>query len=306
VSHGLHRLASSATGLDAWREELMAWRLVLPPEGRFTHLTAARVHGWWLPPLPEPVPVHVRVGLTGARPRRSGLVAVRSELAVSRLVSGLPVDPAPEVLLACAWDCSLLDSVVLVDAALHRGCCTREELDLLASTRRRGAPRLRAALRLCDGRSESAWETLLRVLHVVCDVPVEPQYELRDHSGEFVARADLRVCGTNALHEYDGEHHLSRPQQRRDLARSRRIGNETWLRRGYTSDDVLHHAVGVLRDADLSLGRPHRPERVRAWHALLADSCFTPRGRRLLQERFARIGGPGAVEIGQTRQVGGA
>jgi hypothetical protein len=292
---------------DPWLEDLKAWRLVLPPHGRFTHLTGARLHGWWLPPLPDGVPVQARIRRTDSRPRRAGLAVTRSVgLAEPQLVRDLPVDPPADVLLACAWDLALLDTVVLVDAALQRGSCTVLDLQAAAGSGRQGAPRLRAALRLADGRAESAWETLLRVLHVVCDIPVEPQHELLDASGLFVARADLWVVGTNALHEYDGEHHLTRQQQRRDLARARRIGNEVWVRRGYTSSEVLHHAVGVLRDADLSLGRPHRPERVRAWHRLLGDSSFTPRGRRLLQQRLARGPTVEARRSGHTLQSRGA
>jgi very-short-patch-repair endonuclease len=206
----------------------------------------------------------------------------------ARDLDGLPVDAAPEVLLACACQCSVLDMVVLVDGALHAGACTLEQLWRCACGRRRGAPRLRIALRYADPRSESAWETLLRVLHVVCEVPVEPQFILHDVSGRFVARADLRVSGTRALHEYDGEHHLARSQQHRDLVRARRITDEGWIRRGYTSHDVLHNAVGVLRDADLALGRPHRPDRVRRWHRLLAESLFTPSGQRSFRERLER------------------
>lgn len=174
---------------------------------------------------------------------------------------------------------------------------------------------LRQALDLADGRSESPWETLLRMLHRWCGIEVEPQYCLLDDDGTLAARADLWLCGTNALHEYDGSHHLTRPRQRKDLARARRIGNRTWIRRGYTSSDVLHQAVGILRDADLSLGREHRPERIRAWHELLADSCFTPSGQPRLLDRLGRAprGGPsqraavGTLPVsGEGRQPRGA
>jgi hypothetical protein len=291
VSHGLHRpveqLEPHDARPDSWLQDLRAWRLVLPSDGRFTGLTAARLASWWLPPLPAELPVHARIRRSDPRPRRDGLVILRTEeLSEPRHVHGLPVDPAPEVLLACAWQCALLDTVVLVDAALHVRACTLAELWECACSRRRGAPRLRRALLYADARAESAWETLLRVLHVVCDVPVEPQFQLLDAMGLAVARADLRVSGTNALHEYDGEHHLTRPQQRRDLARARRIVDQGWVRRGYTSRDVLHNAVGVLRDADLALGRPHRPERVRHWHRLLAESLFTPSGQHVFRERL--------------------
>jgi hypothetical protein len=49
---------------------------------------------------------------------------------------------------------------------------------------------------------------------------------------------------------------------------------------------VLHQAVGILRDADRSLGRPHDPRRIRTWHRLLAESLFTPAGTELLRRRW--------------------
>ncbi|HEX4978123.1 MAG TPA: hypothetical protein VFV40_09690, partial [Nocardioides sp.] len=198
-------------------------------------------------------------------------------------------------LLACAADLDLLDVVVLVDAALHLGSCSVAELEEVAGRRRRGAPRLRQALSHVDGRSESAWETLLRVLHSVCGVPVEPQFVLEDEHGSFVARADLRILGTTTIHEYDGGEHRKKARHRKDLARERRIGNVVWTRRGYTDVEVLHQAVAILRDADRSLGRPHRPERIRPWHALLARSLFSPSGTELLRRRW----GLPSAETGQ-------
>jgi hypothetical protein len=149
---------------------------------------------------------------------------------------------------------------------------------------------LRKALGLSDGRSESPYESLLRLLHVSCGVEVEPQHVLVDEAGSFVARADLWVVGTRSLHEYDGDVHLTRRARRNDLRRERRIGNEVWIRRGYTSAEVLHQGISILRDADLALCRPHRPERIRAWHKLLAESMFTPAGRELLCRRLGRVG----------------
>lgn len=49
------------------------------------------------------------------------------------------------------------------------------ELARVAAWRRRGAPALRAAMQYADGRAESPWESLLRLLHQLCDVSVEPQ-----------------------------------------------------------------------------------------------------------------------------------
>lgn len=282
VSHGLHRPVLAD---EDPRTDLEAWSLVLPPGGAFTHLTAAREFGWWLPPLPDDLPVFASVTDAGTRPRRSGLVVCRHTQPIPvEPRGGLPFVTPEEALLLCAKDLGLLDMVVLVDAALHLRSCTRESIAGAAGQRRRGADNLGRALEVSDGRSESAWEALLRMLHEACDVPVEPQVEIFDDDGSFVARGDLRIKGTNTLHEYDGGEHRKKKRQRKDLARERRIGDTPITRRGYTDQEVLHQGVSILRDADRSLGREHRPERIRAWHALLAESLFTPAGTRRLRQ----------------------
>lgn len=212
VSHGLYRPTQDLGGV---RQELEAWQLVLPPFGAFTHLTAAREHGWWLPPLPPDLPVFATMSKRESRPRRDGLVISRHDPPVETvLVDGLPLTAPAETLLQCANDLGLLDLVVLIDAALHLKSCTAEELGAAGAVRRRGAPSLRRALILADGRSESAWESMLRMLHWACDVPVEPQFEVYE-DGIFVARGDLVIKGTRTLQEYDGdEHRKKRPPRR--------------------------------------------------------------------------------------------
>ncbi len=284
VAHGLYRAADAA-------DDLPAWQLVLPPSGRFTHLTAAGAYGWWLPPLP-PVPVWAAVGRGESRPQRAGLVAMRHQVPASPvMIDDVRLDPPAEALLACARDLGTLDLVVLVDSARASAQVSLEALREVAAGRRWGARMLRNALDLSDERSESPYETLLRVLHVVSEIDVVPQHEVLDAEGRFVARGDLWLRGTTTIHEYDGGDHLTVRQQRRDLARTRRIGNQTWVRRGYTQRDVLTQGITILRDADLSLGRPHDPGRIRRWHQLLQSSCFTPAGRQKLAERIARRAG---------------
>jgi hypothetical protein len=209
---------------------------------------------------------------------------------LTTVLDGVPLVFVAEAILACAVHLRLLDLIVLCDAALHLRLCTLAELKAAAALQRRGAPMLRRALRYVDGRSQSAWETLLRILHVVCNVPVEPQAIITAPDGTFVAQGDLLIVGTRTLHEYDGGDHLPRPQQRKDLKRHRRLDRVEFTRHGYTSYDVLHQAVGILRDADEALDRPHRPERIRKWHALLADSLFTPSGTQRFLDRLDASG----------------
>lgn len=284
VDHGLYRIADVD---DPWRAEVAAWSLLLPPSAAFTHVTSARRRGWWLPPLPDDLPTFIAMAATEVRPRRGGLVVARHATAPAREpVDGVWVGTPAETLLACARHLGLLDLVVLIDAALHLEQAQLPQLVEVAGHRRRGAPLLRRALPLADARSESAYETLLRMLHVACGVDVEPQRELFDGDGAFVARGDLWLVGTSMLHEYDGADHLERRRQRADLRRARGIGNSDWSRRGYTSVEVINRSITILRDCDLILGRPHDPRRLQRWYALLRESCFTAAGQARLRTRL--------------------
>jgi hypothetical protein len=272
AAHGLHvPETSDLMGL------LRAWRPLLPPTGVFTGLTAADAYELWLPWLPETRPLFVAMG-----GRRGEVKPIRPELRVSRhpteperaVVDGVPLASPAELLIACGRYLGLLDLTVLVDCVLSRRLATLGELRVAAQRRRRGAPLLRQALLLCDGLSESPWETILRLFHVAVDVAVTPQHVVYDERGAFVARADLHLVGTRTLHEYDGAGHRDAAIHRADLIRERRIIAASHLRRGYTSDDLRHRALEMLRDCDQTLGRRHDPRRLAAWHALIRDSLY--------------------------------
>lgn len=291
VTRGRHR--SGDPGLAG---DLHAWQSVLRPTAAFTGLTSAQRRGWWLPPLPVDTPVFVAMISSQNAPRRAGMVVTRYRaIPASEVVDGVRLATVEETVAACASTLGLLDLVVVVDHVLHHRLATLAELETTARVHRRGAPRLRRALRLADGRSESAYESLLRVLHVVCGIAVEPQRELFDAAGRFVARGDLWLVGTSTIHEYDGADHLDRERQRRDLRRARRLVDARLERRGYTAPDLLSQGVAVLRDADRAVGRPHDPSRIRPWHELLRDSLFTPAGTARFRDRL-RLGPAPAAE----------
>jgi hypothetical protein len=283
VTYGAHVRADLADDLAA---RLRAWQLVLPFWSSFTGLTAAQLRGWWVPPMPDRLPLFVASGRSDRISRRGLAVCRHDVLPRWELIDGVRVTSPAEVLLACSRDLGLLDVVVVGDAALHTGDATRADLVAVARQRRRGSPLLRRAIPLMNDRAESIYEGLLRMLHLACGVAVEPQYVVRDTRGDAVARADLRVAGTNRLPEYDGADHLLRRRQRLDLRRAGRISDAGFERRGYTMEDVLFGSISILRDADRALGRPHRPARIEAWHALLRDSLFSGAGQQRLLRRL--------------------
>lgn len=280
VAHGLY---VPADGPDEARLHALAGQL--HRGAGFTHHTAARMRGWWLPPLPRGLPDFAAQNARN-RPRRDELRIIRTtpEPVITRL-RGLPIVSTTDVLLALARHLGLLDVVVVVDSALRCGDVAPDELALGLTQRRFGVRRLRAAEALADPRSESPYETLLRVLHLVCEVLVEPQRELWV-DGRLVARGDLWLVGHHTFHEYDGADHRDRDQHRRDLRRDRDLAGAGWARRGYTDLEVIHRPITVLRDIDRTLGRPHDPDRLDAWYSLLRESCFTPAGRHRLLERL--------------------
>ena len=299
VARGLHRTpvaspdpAAGPAELAQHRRatalaDLLAWQQALRPGACFTHLSAVIVRGWALPELPADLPVWIaqEKGINPSR-RRGARVIRQSTPPDGEVIAGVRLARPAETLLACARDLSVLDLVVVIDSALHCGDVGVAELQAVVAGRRPGAARLREALRLADGRSESAWESLLRVLHVVCGFEVEPQREFH-HQGQFVARADLHLVGTRSLHEYDGAEHRKKARQQSDLRRDRRILAAGLVRRGYAKDDITDRPMEILRDACTATGRAFDPHALEPWLVLWNDSSFSPYGAFLLAKRLA-------------------
>jgi hypothetical protein len=293
VSHGLY--LPLRPGLPPEQEfirELKAWQLVLPEGAVFTHLTAARLRGWQLPKLPEHIPVFAAVSGNRSRPQRPGLI-------VSRLVrpsagetfKGIPVDTAEEILLRAARDLGLLDLVVLVDSARRTGQVDARRMSEVLESGRPGVRMLTMAWSMSDPRADSGGETILRIFHVVIDVPVVPQAVLTDQSGHVIGQADLQVVGTMDLDEYDGDVHREKVQHRVDLRRERGLSDSAYRRHGYTLDDLLNFPTTVMHEIDRRLGRPHRMTRVRRWQRLVANSLYSDRGRERVLNRWRRQNG---------------
>jgi hypothetical protein len=229
------------------------------------------------------------------RPERKGLYVARARAGYvpTRQLDDITV-VTPEVCVAqLAEDLRLVDLVVAVDSAMHKYDATAESILATVRSRQRGLPMLRKALPLADHRSESAWETVLRLIHVASGIEVEPQYLIRDESGLVLARGDLLIKGTRRIPEYDGSDHRNKERHEDDLEREKCISRLQLERYGYIKKELVHHPGLVVRDAEQALGLPHVPGRVAEWLAWADESAITSsNGYRRLLRRLHRYDKP--------------
>lgn len=126
------------------------------------------------------------------------------------------------------FDLSLLVThealVCAIDAALHRGDVTREELEAYADQHLgwRGRRRFQRAVELSDGRAESPHESLTRLLLKPAWPALEPQVRLRNAAGRVVARFDHADAEIGLAVESDGKlAHNGQVSRERDTRRDR-------------------------------------------------------------------------------------
>ncbi|MDN5853563.1 MAG: hypothetical protein L0K86_12095 [Actinomycetia bacterium] len=307
--HPAAGVAQPREDADSLVKRCAAIRLALAPNAVFTHVTSAQLRGWWLPSGMRDWPVVACTDGDAPHHDRRGVYVRRCAIPAGdrRVVAGLPIASAEWTILELAEDLSLIDLVVVIDSALQLDDCTVESLRRAIVPGRRGVKRLRRALELADGRSESPWETILRLVHVLSGIDdVEPQAKLRDQTGTVVARADLRLGATRRLSEYDGAAHRDGPQHRRDLRREKLLLRLGFERYGYTAVEIHQEAQRILLDAEEALGIAHDPTRIRGWLAEYRLSTLSATGRHRLatrMQRFTRDTPPRSTRRKHTREA---
>ena len=281
VSHGLHAPYGTKARLA---EHAEAVARVLGPDAGFGHVTGAALRGWPLPWLPEGLPLFATTA--GAlHAQREGVYLRRARQCPVTEEGGVAVLAAPDILAELARDLALVDLVPVVDAALRATGSTPDAVLAAVPSRTHGLPRLRQALPLADARSESYWESVLRLLHVLAGITgVEPQVWV----GDRAARGDLWLVGTRRIVEYDGGDHRDRDQHRRDLRRDKDVLRIGWERYPYVAREIVSSPGRILRDAEEALGLPHDVRRLRRWLAHARVSTLTASGRTRLAGRLDR------------------
>ena len=280
-------LASAAHDLAA---RCRAVDEVLADGAVFTHLTSAQLRGWWLPPVDNPPLIACTDGEAPHHDRR-GVYVRRCEIPAGHrhLVRDVPVASASWTIVELAEHLALIDLVAVIDCALHLRHTTVQEIRSTMRAGRRGVRVLRQALDLCDGRSESRWETALRLLHVLSGIEVEPQLLVRNEFDAIVARADLWIIGTRRLAEYDGADHRDRHQHRKDLKREKGLSRLGFDRYGYTASEILGDPSRIVTDAEEARGLSHNPSRIGLWVREADRSSLSGRGFAALGHRLRRF-----------------
>ena len=75
----------------------------------------------------------------------------------------------------------------------------------------------------------------------------EPQVEIYDDEGAFLARGDLVVASIRFLAEYDGERWHGEEQRAHDDERRRRLRDAGWTVQVVTRDNVFGHGQDAIR-----------------------------------------------------------
>lgn len=255
---------------------------LLPAEAAFSGITAARLRGWWLPNGAEQLPFHVTVP-PDYIVRRQGVRATRRPLGVADVVvlDGLRLTAGQRTLADLAADWALIDLVIMADSALRFGACSPALLAAAASQHGgRGVRTLRRAAQLADRRSESAMETLLRLIVVLAELPPPtPQVELRDDFGGWLARADLVGPDGLTVLEYDGATHNEPARHNADVRRWRLLERHGFKVYPYTALDVFRGADEVVAAYQEALGLPLDPAAVDGWLREFHRSSFARRPR---------------------------
>jgi very-short-patch-repair endonuclease len=193
------------------------------------------------------------------RPMRTSLVSAE----VVRLPSGLWVTSVLRTLVDCAGLLAGDALVCALDAALHRGLVTDEDLDAAVRARAGQAHvlALAAAVRSADGRAESPAETLARLLLQPALPGLEPQVELFDDVGRTVARFDLGDRETRLAAECDGKvAHAGAAMVAKDRDRDRRTEVYGWRTERITWFELRRQQAAVLRRiTDVHAARAAQP-----------------------------------------------
>lgn len=261
VAHGVWRPPASVSDEV---DRITALMSACPDETVICGVSAARLHGLWLPPdleAPLEVIVHRDEPTPRRRPhgRRREIVTHRYVLKRVETVPlhGLLITDVARTWFDLARVLTMADLVAAGDSALRGGTSAAAlSRALAANARRPGIARAKRALPLLNGRSRSRPESHMRHALVSAGLPIpmvnQPIY---DEHGEWLAEPDLAYDDVRIALEYNGSDHGNVPRMRRDMTRAfDMVDRGGWLTLSFGPTQVFRRpdqmcvVVGRLRN----------------------------------------------------------
>lgn len=201
----------------------------------------------WHSPVPQRVlrePVEVTLPPGGFHLSRPGVTCRRRHLHadhVTRWAGRLVTSPV-RVVIDLAPHLRAGELVAVADDFVRRGLLSQEFLRYWAHRLRRlhGIGLVREIVDYVDPRAESPRESMMRyVLWRAGYVDLQPNVEIHNAAGDFLARGDLVDLERKIVVEYDGAHHLTRSGQASDAHRRLLLVADGWLEVTVVAEDLF-------------------------------------------------------------------
>jgi hypothetical protein len=233
--------------------------------------TAARLHGFWLPDLPDEVHLAtahpMRAARAMTRTRRPEFNAHRRTLSRDTdivLLDGVLVSAPARTWVDLASTLGLADLVAAGDSALRAGAALESLADAIGrSSRLRGVRRAREAFTLLDARSRSRPESHLRLAASAPDLPPFAVNEAVFRAeGGWLAEPDLSLAEARIALEYQGADHAELTRMHRDITRLADLRREGWTCLLYGPAEVFGRP-GQIAPEVRSLVRARAPHLLR-------------------------------------------
>ncbi len=200
-----------------------------------SHETAAQLHGLDLLTRPAPAVTITRPPGPGSRSGKRDVHVHAAALPAGHVGGrfGVPVTTVARTVVDLARELDFRSAVVAADSALHQHLTSKRELGQVLAVCRRwpGVSQAARVIEFADGLSESALESIARVLFQNLGLPPpELQVEVRS-DGEFIGRVDFlwrqfrTIAEVDGALKYNADPMRARSQLRRDKE-LRRAGYE--------------------------------------------------------------------------------
>jgi very-short-patch-repair endonuclease len=243
LAHPFHGVRSRTPPADL-EARCRAFLARMPSTGFFSSVTAAAIMSLPLPhSLTAGSALHVAVPAPTRALKARGVIGHKVQLMGGdvRQWHGLPVSSPERAFCEIAAVLSLADLVAVGDHLIHWRCPLSTAVQLQDAAQRypgqRGRGRLAAALALLDERAESPQESRLRVLLSGARMSgFHSNYEVAVRGRRF--RIDLAFPELKVAIEYQGDHHRSPEQWRRDMTRRSILASDGWFVLEINADDL--------------------------------------------------------------------